>query len=264
VGWTIVRHSFVLLFRNLGDALKVSIGPMIVGILVVVATLALVGFPWDALRQAIETGRPVEIDNPSAGFFLSFLVALLTFLFVFGWVAVSWHRFVLLEEYPGLLPGTRGKPIWSYVGRSILLGLLLVLCMIPVVLVASFLGVFPTANPGQLPSPTTIILLNLILGTVGGWLWLRFALVLPGTALGNPMSLGDGWRAGARLSGAILQAAFILVVLNVAISLTLGLLLGPGLGSTLLTLFVNWVTFMGGISILTTLYGHLIEGRSID
>lgn len=256
MGWDLVRHSFVLLFNNLGNALKVSVGPFLILVVLVIAVTMGLGVSFEQLMQSRQTG-PGQVENLDGGFFLAVLMILVMVLFVFAWVAVSWHRFVLLEEYPGILPAITGRPIWPYIGRSFLLGLVIVIIAIPVLLVFGLLA-GPFAN-----SLVMLLIFNAVLGTLFGWIYLRLALLLPGTAVGKPISMGDAWRASGRMSGAILQAAFILVVLNVLVSFVFGAALGGNIVGTILNLIVSWVTLMVGISMLTTLYGHLVEGRNL-
>lgn len=257
MGWNLVRHSFVLLFNNLGNALKVSVGPFLILIAAIVGLTIAFGVSFEQFMPGARP--PTELPPEAAGgLFFGILLILMASLFVFSWVAVSWHRFVLLEEYPGLLPALSGRPIWPYIGRSILLALVLVLIALPVLFV---LGLFIGA---LMNSQLLLFALNIAVGALFGWVWLRLALLLPGTAVGKPISMGDAWGASSRLSGPIFQAAVILVALNVLISLVFGAALGGNIVGDLLNLIVTWVTMMVGISMLTTLYGHLIEGRDLS
>ena len=82
-------------------------------------------------------------------------------MFVTSWVAVAWHRFILLEEPAGLLPGISGRPIWSYLRKSIMLGLLIVLIAIPVMFIFGA-AMVPAMGPGG----ETSAILPLVIGAV--------------------------------------------------------------------------------------------------
>ena len=98
MGWDIVRHSFAMLFRNFGNALRISVGPILIALVAGFLILGVFGSNLDALPQDIEQGQlPPEIA-------FAVLLILLLFIFVSAWIAVAWHRFILLEDYPGLLP----------------------------------------------------------------------------------------------------------------------------------------------------------------
>ena len=258
MGWNLVQHSFVLLFNNLGNAFKVSVGPFLILIAVVFGLTATLGVSFGQFIPNPEE-IPTQIAPDAAGsLFIGIVLILVTALFVFAWIAVSWHRFVLLEEYPGILPAVSGRPIWPYIGRSVMLVLVLILIALPVGFV------FGLLSGAVMNNMVLFLLLNALMGVLFTWIWLRLALLLPATAVGKPISMGDAWNASGRMSGAIFQAAVILVVLNVIFSSVFGAALGDNIVAGILNLIVTWVTMMVGISMLTTLYGHLIQGRDLN
>lgn len=265
MGVHIVVHAFRLVFRNLSDALKVSIGPYLIGLVIAaLAMMALGGSPAAWLSGNIMA--PGDDPMAMAGQSFASLVAMLVMLFISSWVAVSWHRFVLLEEYPGILPALSGRPVWPYIGKAVRLALLLIVIAIPVMivvmLVVSPLLGDPGADPGAALGPVSV-LVAIAIGTLFTWLSIRFGLVLPAVAVGRQMTFRESWAATAALSGAILSAILILVALNVVVSSLLALALRGSVVFGILDLVVNWVSVMIGLSILTTIYGHAIEGRPL-
>lgn len=245
----IIRHAFLMIFSNLGQALRVSIGPYLLLIAAVAGTFLVLGFP--SLSQIDPTTGAIDPDAVAAINPLGLVVApfMIAFgLFVFGWVAVSWHRFILLEEYAGFLPAVSGRPIWPYVGRSFLYGLLLTLVAIPLVLVFGMFGPFLLVIPGAILT----------------FLWFRIGLALPSIAVGKPISMGQAWSASSGMSGTILGVAFLLMLINGAASIVVDQIAPiAGIIAFVLELVLQWVTLMLGVSILTTLYGHLIENRPL-
>ena len=129
----IIRHALRMIFGNFGQALRVSIGPFLI--------LLVCAYPITTIQIgeifltfvpdpfATDIGGRASPVNPVVFLYLVFLIFVA--LFVFGWVAVAWHRFILLEEYHGLLPAAAGRPIWPYVWRSLGYGLLVLLAGIP-------------------------------------------------------------------------------------------------------------------------------------
>jgi hypothetical protein len=103
--------------------------------------------------------------------------------------------------------------------------------------------------------------LSLGLALYVSYMWLRFGIVLPATAVGRPMGFGEAWRATSPYGNAILGSAVILVLINIGISLVGAILPAPL--AVLLTVAANWVILMVGISILTTLYGVIVERRTL-
>lgn len=253
MSWKIVAHSLSLLFRNLVDALKVSVGPIVLMVLFGWLVFSLLGVSPQMLAFGVATGRVA----PEAALAIS--LGLVGVLFASAWIAVAWHRFILLEEYPGLLPAMPGSRIAAYAGRSILLALLMILLMFPLSAIAG--QVLLLTGLGQVGLVQALV--GFGLATLFTFLWLRIAVVLPATAVGRPYSLSQGWNDGTRLSSEIFNAAAIVVALNMLVSVILGLLpigLWPGLVAQVV---LTWVTMMVGTSLLTTLYGHLVEGRPL-
>lgn len=101
---------------------------------------------------------------------------------------------MLLEERPGLVPSRRGRPVWRYVGRSIVVGLVLFAVALPLGLAISL--VLATATDGGRSPPPFLLLLvlNLVIGTIVTFVSLRVGVVLPRTALRRPLRLGEVWR----------------------------------------------------------------------
>jgi hypothetical protein len=266
MGWKIVRHSFVLLFRNLGDALRISVGPYLVALLLMLAIGAAVGVPPAMVFGVGANPQDAAGLISGAGVALFVVATWVILLAVSAWVAVSWHRFVLLEEYPGLLPAWSGRPILPYVLRTLLLIVILVLAMIPLSFVIGLLA-FPivgSADPESSRFAAGILLIALVSSAIIYWLWMRLALILPATAVERDMSLGESWRATAPAAGAILVAIVILAGVSIGASFVLDRLFPGGLVGGVLGLIVTWISLMVGISVMTTLYGHLIERRPLD
>jgi hypothetical protein len=250
MGWDIVRHSFAMLFRNLGNALRISVGPILIALVVGFLILGVFGSNLDALPQDIEQGQlPPEIA-------FAVLLILLLFIFVSAWIAVAWHRFILLEDYPGLLPPLAGRPVWRYVGKTFLLGCVVFLVTIPALIVIGLISGVVMGGGGGLFS-TLVLGLALFVS----YMWLRFGIVLPATAVSRPMGFGEAWRATAPYATAILGTCVILILINTGVSLVSAILPQPLAG--LLSLATSWITIMLGISILTTLYGVIVERRTV-
>lgn len=249
MGWDIVRHSFSMLFRNIGNALRISIGPIL---LALVASVAIVGIlQISPARIAWE----LSTNSISGNTGLAILLLLLLYIFVSAWIAVAWHRFILLEDYPGLLPAVSGRPIMPYIGKTLLLGLVMMLALIPALLVIGLLSAVFDPTSGLF----SIIGIGLML--YFSYMWLRFGLVLPATAVGRPMGVTEAWRATAPHANAILGTGALLIVINAGASVVSAVM--PQTVALVLDLVVSWITLMIGTSVLTTLYGVIVERRTL-
>lgn len=249
MGWDIVRHSFAMLFRNLGNAVRVSFGPILLSLLAAFAIVTLLDI--SAARIVFEAAQGEMSPNVA----IAVLLMIVVFLFVSAWIAVAWHRFILLEEYPGLLPPLAGRPVWPYVGKTILLGLVMIVAMIPALIVTSLLsGLFGG-------SAAILSVLGIGLALYFSYMWLRLGLVLPATALGRPMGFAEAWRSTGGHANAILGTGALLIVINSGVALVSSIM--PTAVSLLLDLVSSWITVMVGTSVLTTLYGVIVERRTL-
>ncbi|QQA42834.1 hypothetical protein [Pelagovum pacificum] len=257
----IVRHAIMMVLRNIVDALKVSAVPVALGLILAVVLITVLGLDLETVQMMSD---PVAMSDPEAiavedaGPMLILLLVLIpTVLFVFGWVAVAWHRFVLLEEYPGAVPTTPFPAVRTYVGRSLLIGVLILLVMVPSMFVLS-LVLTPLMMVNQLLG---ISVFTILLSLVTSYVSLRWALVLPAAAIGDSMKLSESWSRTAKLSNQILGVALLLALLN----FVLGLLAVPfgALGGQVIGIAITWFVGMVGLSVLTTLYGHLVENRPL-
>lgn len=187
------------------------------------------------------------------------IITTLLLAVVYVWLAVTWHRYILLNEQPsGQLPTFHRSEILAYAGNAILLVLIMIAFSIVVGLVLSpllLLGVV-----GAIIMPIVFLSLALIVDY-------RLGLVLPSRAIGQRLTFGESWAATKGQSGTILVLAIVSAVAAVVLSIP-GMVLAflPGIGGILSLIWqiaTGWVTLVVGVSILTTLYGVYIEKRSI-
>ncbi len=259
MAWNIVRHAFVIVFGNLGNAIKASLVPflILIGVLFVLAVLLGAPLYQDALA-------PIP-DDQAAGLAIVGLISIPLYLFVFAWIAVTWHRFILLEEYPATVPAVSGRPIGAYIARTLMMMLQMIGVMIPLMLIlVPLLG--GLANPDAMTLTTTSgLIFALVVGIVLSFFWLRIGVSLPGVAVDKPMNSRQAWSETKPVWQTILGASVIMVVLNLLVSVAFSLLFtGIPLISYILSIIIQWVTMMIGVSVLTTIYGHVVEGRSLS
>jgi len=239
----IIRHAFSMIFGNFGQALRVSVGPFL--ILIVVFALA------GVFMRSVSTAGP--------GLAMIWLLIATAALIIFSWIAVAWHRFILLEEYAGLLPRFEMPAIGPYVQTTFLLALILIACMLPVIFIgaplAQILGTGGTSVVGFLVGVLTLYLL------------FRFGMTLPAVAIGKPQTFRKSWDATRDASGTLWGVAAILALMNVVIEMWSSIPLSPSLGNVIFQLVfavgLNWLTMMLSVCVLTTFYGHLIEKRPL-
>ena len=262
MAFQIIRHAFRMIFGNFGQALRASIGPYVVLIVGYLVVFALVGQSGAFMQLTSGVGT---LPEGAIGAVILTAIGLIPFtLFVLAWIAVTWHRFILLEEYSGILPAVSGRPIWPYVGRSILYGLLVGLLAIPLVFVAGIImsPFLSSASPSVFPLPALIMFVAIT--AVLSFVWFRIGLALPSVAVGEPVSMGTAWAASRPMAGTIFGVAVLLMVINGIATVAVNQIsaIVPFFG-VIVDIAVQWTILMLGVSILTTLYGHLIEKRPL-
>jgi hypothetical protein len=182
------------------------------------------------------------------------------------WIAVAWHRYVLIDEMPGsITPRFNGERLWAYFGRSLLVGVILFLLgmvvMIPFgLIVASIIAAAP-GPLGALYASIPMFVAYLVIGLVG----YRYSVILPAAAIGKPIGLSEAWEATGGANGAIFVLALVsslsVVVLDFATAWVA--IRSPWWIGVPLQLLVNWGELIVGVSIITTLYGHYVERRPL-
>ncbi|MBY6003963.1 hypothetical protein KUV62_08595 [Salipiger bermudensis] len=246
MGWTIFMHSVRMVLDNLGPALRVSA----VLYLLQAASQILTFF----MPQADPTAGDPTVAPVAAG---ELLILMVLALIASLWIAVGWHRFVLTGETPrGWLPAWHGSEILSYLGRSIVIGLLIGLGI-------AVIGGLAMGAAMAVPGLMGMVAFGLV--GLASYVFFRIGLILPAAALGEKLSLGESWQATAKDDKAILVLALIVMAGQFLISVPAMI---DGNSSSVISLVysivVNWFATMIGISVLTTLYGYFVEGRSLD
>jgi hypothetical protein len=239
MSWQIFVHSVRQVFGNLEGALRVS---------------AVLTDP-----ASLQT-RMMEGSVGLAGYFTTLVLLLLLGL----WIAVGWHRYVLTNEVPAFVPKLYLDRVMGYFGKSILIALLvlpvaLVCAILVMMLVAPLFRDQIQAQP-MLYGAAIGLLIYVPVGTVA----LRLSAALPGVALEPGVSVFTGWRATVGQTGTILGVVLLSIIGTLVLGLPNVFLFEPMSVPSLIWHFLTqWVTVMVGVSILTTLYGHYVEGRPL-
>lgn len=232
-------HAVRLVLDNFGYAARISLPLYIL-------SFALVTAIFLSIRPAT-----------SSELMLPIVLAVVSYGFFFAWTAVAWHRYILLDEKPtGLLPAFNGKRILAYVGQSLIVGLI----SLPIAIGASVVtGVVVAAGGPVLTSVATLIVAFAVLVIA-----YRLTPILPASSLDAPLRLGEAWAATRGETGNIAVLALMSLLGGVLVELPTMLVGSHVVLRFLLSAIAGWLTLMVGISIVTTLYGHYIEGRSVS
>jgi len=245
MGLRIFMHSVNLVLNQLNGALRVS------GVLYIASLLVSLVSYFFFVQSVMTSPTP-----PWQAIILGLVIG-----FLYLWIAVAWHRFVLLDELPQtLLPPFLGDRIAAYLGRSVVL--FLVIFVLAIIL--GFVNAAIIAATGG--SPIAVMLTTVILLFVALVVSYRLAPMFPAAAIGKPLGLRDAWQATNGANGTILTLALISAVASVIVDLPVYIFQSfPGgtILAFLWTAVTSWFKLLIGVSILTTLYGVYVEKRSI-
>jgi len=266
LGVQIFLHSLQQVTGNIGMAVKVSWWYVLV----------LVAGSYTVILMVFSNSSQSEIG----GMAVLLIFALLIFV-IWGasLIAVVWHRFILLEEIPKAgIPYRPGLNIWTYFWYGV--GVAIVLMVVGMVS-GMVLGIVFRPD-------TTVkaIIFTLIISSIVVILFYRMALILPAVAINTKLGLGDAMQATRSALGPILVLAVAVVIFSTVLSEIVGFVFGgftdgpmisivnervvfsgitgSGVIFSLADAAVQWFSFMLGISILSTLYGHFIEKRNLS
>lgn len=248
MGLSVFLHSVRMVFNNLAIALRIS-APLIA----VVALSAAGAF-------VVANAGSIQIDGRQ--FFVLFLLWLAIALICLVWVAVAWHRFVLMDEVPdGLLPELRGGRIFAYSYNALVIAVLLFLASLPLDFLVN------RAIEASAGALMIIIAAQIASAIVVAAISYRVSLMLPGAAIGNLLSIRQSWQATKGKGFQLLVLAVVSVASAFVVDLPVLLVQQTQVGLMLGFLWgaiTAWFKVMIGFSILTTLYGHLIQGRPLS
>ncbi len=237
-GWHLFRHALAMITRNVGAAFRVT-GLPYAAMLAIVLIL-----PAIFRNEGLPIPWTTAVGMLIAGYFAAFV-----------WMAVQWHRYVLLGEIQsGVVPHYHGRASRAYLWRSILLG---------VAGVALFFGLSFLAGLVAAATQSTPVAIAANVAAFAGSLAIlgRVSPILPAAALDERLSFGAAWRATAGGTGAILVAGILLALLSSIPAILVAL--GLGLVAQISNLAFQWLVTLVGLCLMTTFYGHYVEGREL-
>lgn len=246
-------HSVRMVLNNLGPAFRVST-PLIA--IMVLSYLLLGGESASYSGDFSFEGGDMEGEftaSAAASTILQILASL--------WVAVAWHRYILLEETPsGYIPAFRGDRVLSYFLR----GLLLFVIVVVAAFALGFIGVFMIALETAITGVIGAVMIGVMVVAIIV-ISARLYVILPAAAVDRELPLREAWNATEGMTIPIVVAYVLLVLCLMVGGFVLGLVsIFTGFVGVLLLIVFNAVATLFGLSFLTTIYGVAIEGRSID
>ncbi|OLP43588.1 hypothetical protein [Rhizobium oryziradicis] len=244
ISWTIFKHSLNLIKDNKNAALKITLPFIVVTLLM--HTMLIFEASTDFFNAAI--------------FSRFMLFAYLIFAVIsYPWIAVAWHRYILIDDYPSLLPRFHGPQIFRYLVTGTAISLLLVICALPFFIFSHLLALTQSLVYAVL----IIASLGIVVSSV---IMMRLSTILPAAALNERRSFGEIWtvtRGHTKTFVALLIMIFFANAPMKIISIILANAQLP-LVSLLWDTFSGFAIVMIGLSVITTQYGYFVENRPLQ
>ncbi|WP_415402481.1 hypothetical protein [Tateyamaria sp. SN3-11] len=247
----IFTHAISMVFRDLSATLRATY--MGIALIAGSVILLVIAAPGSFTQLVMQDSTDVtNISNVG-------LVILAFFLMAVGYLTMvaAWHRFVLLpadRRDEGFTPGA--GIVLGYLGRSLLLGILIGVLAIPVLIPVGLVaaGTGSDALAGLVAIPLFAVL---------GWVFFRLSLILPACTIGHNLTFRESWQATAPLVVTIFMLMIVMAIVDFALNIVMGALPLTSIIGGVVTVVISVLYALVSASILTTLYGIAIEGREI-
>jgi hypothetical protein len=209
---------------------------------------------WDLLSSKNELGTPPSLDIT-----VSTLVLFVAGLVASSSIAVSWHRFILIDEHPSTHgPFRLDQPVWAYLLRNIVIG---AICLAPLLIISAVFD--------RLPSQLIALWVGLSLLIIV--LMLRLSVSLPAIAIGkNEFGLKSALEHtkgnNLPLFGLLISVGIIILLTMLAMAIILTIIKSslPSIflpARIVLGIPVQLTVILINTTMQTSLYGYFVERR---
>jgi len=272
MSFAMASHAVRMLWLNLQDALRLTAVPYLVvqAITIGLPLMMLGSLGADALADfqvsQLEDGGAQDVVLPEniGTFFLVQMLVLIGSIVAGAWLAVVWHRFVLLEEYPnGALPEFNTSLVFGYVGKLVIIFLVMVGVGLAGGLAMALIGAI-------VPFVGIVLAAGLIVALI--WASVRLSVMLPAAAVGYSMPVSEAWAKTEATQWALFGATILIALLSILIAIPglilVGLIVGVeptgiSVPQIIVNVIVGWIFTMLTVSLATTIYGVAVEGREL-
>lgn len=238
-GYLLFKHAVSRVFRNLDDALAIS------G-LIWIATMAIV-----LVASSYAPTMPATVEGWGALTMDQILIALganIAVIVASIWIAVEWHRFVLLGERPQtVIPPFRASLLLAYMGKSILLMVVLFAMMFVAMLILMLVMLLAGALQ------FLVMAFLLCAGSALMYAFYRLSPMLPAAALGASLPIQEAWSKTEAYKVQIFQATILMILMTLLLQVPYAFL-GSGVVGVVVSLVTGWIGLMVGVSLLSAIY----------
>lgn len=252
LAFQIAKKSLQLITNNFYDVLRIC------GVLYLLNVIANMLSAYAITGNWTVQNQEFDLEEINSGAIALIVIGTIIFQGIITlWVAVTWHRYILLEEATnGWIPRWNKSANLSYFYQILKLVLIsLVLGLAIGVLVAISSGMTSSASV-----PFWIFLA--ILFVAFAFIILKVSLIFPSAAVETNMGVTDSWSETNPYNKTLLA----LTIVAVSFGFLSDLAMNSFEENTFTTVFrfvLNAFTGFWALSILTTLYAIVVEGRDL-
>jgi hypothetical protein len=248
-------HALRMVLNNPGTAVRVSAALMLLQL----ALVLVLGTGFLLTGEDMGT-HMMRGEYPVLGAIVTGIALIVIPL----WIAVAWHRFILREEMPtGPLPPFNAGAIGAYFIAGVIFVLILMVVAVPLGILGGLVAgpMLMTGGGGRMPLLAAVLLFAIVYLPVA-YVGYRISPILPSAALQARMPLKEAWYATGTSGAAFVVLTVVSVLAAWLLNLPAQYL--PGILGVIWAFLSNWITILVGASILTTIYGHYVEGRALN
>ena len=239
--WKLLRQSVLQLCKNFLDTMKIS--GFLYGVIAI-------------LRRGYEIYFGISFDQALLVWPSAWILLILPIVIIL-WISVAWHRYILLKQAPrAFIPEFYFKPTLVYFQKSVLMVLL---ASLPMLLLFLPYWMYQDAYPYTLIG--VLVLSFLLLVPFCAIILFRLTPLLSAAALGHDLGLKAAWTV---TRGQTLTLFFLFAPPFGALVFFAQLNQEVTLLSFLQETVLGWVGVMLWTSLVTTVYGHYVEKRSLN
>ena len=272
MSFAIASHAVRMLWLNLQDALRLTAVPYLVvqaisiGLPLLVLGAAGTEALGDFTLNELDDGTPTGVEMPeNLGMVVIVQVLAVVGSIIAGaWLAVVWHRFVLLEEYPnGAVPPFQGDLVTRYVLRLVVIFCVMIgIGLVGGLATAMFAAIVPFV--GVVMGAGLIVVM--ILFSV------RLSVMLPAAAVGIAMGVSEAWNKTQDSQWSLFGGTVLIAILSTLLAIpalilmyVFGVLEATEISVIQIAINVvfGWIATMLTVSLATTIYGVAVEGREL-
>jgi hypothetical protein len=247
MAFALLRHAIRLVLTNWRDALKIS------------AVLYIMQAGFGVVVALGVHPAPGAVDLGSS---LLVIAASIVQGVIVSWIAVAWHRFVLLDEMPNnYVPMFNVRRVLGYIGAWLLVTLVTAAVGLAG---GAVLGILAALNAAIIAVPLGVALVICLVVVA-----YRLTLILPASSVDRRLTMRDSWEATRGSSWLVIRVT-LLSLLGIIVLELPGILVaeivkppGPNLFVEIWATVVGWFALMVGVALLTTMYGYYVERRPI-